>query len=68
MRIVTAAGDVVGGDDVHVPDVSEQSQDAVDVGALEVEVDTPAVVRALFWRAEAGGEAGRARLRRWSPP
>ena len=33
------AGDVVGGDDVHASDVREQTEDVVDVGVLEIEVD-----------------------------
>ena len=41
------AGDVVGGDDVHVPDVGEEPQDVVDVGVLEVDVDAPPGVALL---------------------
>ncbi len=53
-----AAGHVVRGDDVHVPDVGEEPEDAVDVRALEVEVDAASAVRALLLGAQARGEPG----------
>ena len=37
------ARDVVGGDDVHAPDVGEETQDVVDVRVLEIEIDAAPV-------------------------
>ena len=56
------AGDVVGGNDVHVSDIGQQAQDVVDVRILEIEIDAATgEARRTLLREHGGRE--RARLR-----